>query len=729
MFFPIFVRFAAIAIVLQLFAAIVNAGPSRECSVAEDSAYFEFAGSAFWNHPYYCDAVGDYAFVTMDFGLMILDVSDKSNPQVASRMYMPSSTRRLQVVGDYAYVCGGGDLSTRTDWATFTIVDISNPFDPSVVSCYQSEDSVEVAGIKIDGYYAYLAGGSRLYIVSLSSISNPVEISSVRDVFARDLEFVNDTVSVVGPHRIFSVDVSNPYFPDPIVSSIHTWTGWTNGIEVGNDLVYLANGDSGLTIMDLYHGEPYVLSNFPLDIGSINCKSQDLILVDDTIVYIGGQYVNSVKVLNVADPYAVDSIGKCGPWGTKAVGLDLDNDYLYAARPGTGLCIMNATDHTSPSHVSLFHESNDEPKAIEVRGNIGYLMFKDTIRIVDLSDPANITQIGWAEVGVNNCLEIVGNLMLVGNSTGMTAFDISDPANPVYLDALWTDYEYVHSVDARGDYAYITMWRYGYGIVDISDPSNLVMVGTLTNDYWPSANTEGEVGMTFVGDYALTGFYSEESLEEGFLVIDISDPANPQGVAEHVLTNQVACMEVIDTLLYFAHWGTDTLFAWDISDVLNPIPVASWRPAGFDIFHSEEISHAGKYLVVRERYSRDVLAVDPSDWSGHCTDDEDARFPNHGNGTDIATSSNNIYITSLSGLTALTLKLDGVCGDINGDGGFDPDIADLIYLVSYMFQDGPEPPDLATCDFDGNGTPEPDIADLIYLVSFMFQDGPALQCP
>jgi hypothetical protein len=27
--------------------------------------------------------------------------------------------------------------------------------------------------------------------------------------------------------------------------------------------------------------------------------------------------------------------------------------------------------------------------------------------------------------------------------------------------------------------------------------------------------------------------------------------------------------------------------------------------------------------------------------------------------------------------------------DINGDGLFEPDIADLIYLVTYMFQGGP----------------------------------------
>ncbi|MFH1688362.1 MAG: nidogen-like domain-containing protein [bacterium] len=67
------------------------------------------------------------------------------------------------------------------------------------------------------------------------------------------------------------------------------------------------------------------------------------------------------------------------------------------------------------------------------------------------------------------------------------------------------------------------------------------------------------------------------------------------------------------------------------------------------------------------------------------------------------------------------------CGDINGS-ETGPDIEDLVYLVNYMFSQGPPPPVMAACDVDGNGV-GPDIADLVYLVAFMFSEGPALQCP
>ncbi len=67
-----------------------------------------------------------------------------------------------------------------------------------------------------------------------------------------------------------------------------------------------------------------------------------------------------------------------------------------------------------------------------------------------------------------------------------------------------------------------------------------------------------------------------------------------------------------------------------------------------------------------------------------------------------------------------------ICGDIDSDGD-GPNIGDLVYMVDFMFNDGPPPPVPEAADVDGSGG-EIDIADLVYLVDFMFNDGPALIC-
>ncbi|MDH3892097.1 MAG: C25 family cysteine peptidase [candidate division Zixibacteria bacterium] len=68
-----------------------------------------------------------------------------------------------------------------------------------------------------------------------------------------------------------------------------------------------------------------------------------------------------------------------------------------------------------------------------------------------------------------------------------------------------------------------------------------------------------------------------------------------------------------------------------------------------------------------------------------------------------------------------------VCGDVDGS-SLGPDIADLVYMVDFMFNGGPEPPVMAASDVDGSGGTI-DIADLVYLVDYMFSSGPAPVCP
>lgn len=65
-------------------------------------------------------------------------------------------------------------------------------------------------------------------------------------------------------------------------------------------------------------------------------------------------------------------------------------------------------------------------------------------------------------------------------------------------------------------------------------------------------------------------------------------------------------------------------------------------------------------------------------------------------------------------------SLAPVCGDLTGDGG-ESDIADLTYMVSFLFKGGPAPVNLAMANVDGAG--DVTVADLSYLVGFLFKGG------
>lgn len=62
----------------------------------------------------------------------------------------------------------------------------------------------------------------------------------------------------------------------------------------------------------------------------------------------------------------------------------------------------------------------------------------------------------------------------------------------------------------------------------------------------------------------------------------------------------------------------------------------------------------------------------------------------------------------------------GFCGDANGDLGVS--VADVVYLVNYVFKSGPAPNPLWTGDCNQNG--DIDIVDAVYLTNYLFKSGP-----
>jgi hypothetical protein len=74
--------------------------------------------------------------------------------------------------------------------------------------------------------------------------------------------------------------------------------------------------------------------------------------------------------------------------------------------------------------------------------------------------------------------------------------------------------------------------------------------------------------------------------------------------------------------------------------------------------------------------------------------------------------------------------IDRICiykfmlGDANGDGVID--ISDVVYLLNYLFINGPAPVPLAAGDATCDGVV--DASDLVYLLNYLFAHGPAPEC-
>jgi hypothetical protein len=66
------------------------------------------------------------------------------------------------------------------------------------------------------------------------------------------------------------------------------------------------------------------------------------------------------------------------------------------------------------------------------------------------------------------------------------------------------------------------------------------------------------------------------------------------------------------------------------------------------------------------------------------------------------------------------------CGDVNGDGSI-PNLGDVVYLIGYVYRDGPRPP--APIErADVNNDCVVGMGDVVYLIGYAWRGGPSPVC-
>jgi len=106
----------------------------------------------------------------------------------------------------------------------------------------------------------------------------------------------------------------------------------------------------------------------------------------------------------------------------------------------------------------------------------------------------------------------------------------------------------------------------------------------------------------------------------------------------------------------------------------------------------------------------DLRVIDSVTFGSQATDISTGRCPN-GAGVFVAMTPSFAQRNNCSAT---------FCSDANNDRSVD--VADVVYLVSYIFSGGPAPKPLAAGDADCSG--DIDIADCVYLINYIFSVGP-----
>jgi Uncharacterized conserved protein len=179
--------------------------------------------------------------------LRVVDVSDPKAPTVVGSLEKPGQLRGLAVAGRHVFA------ATRQDF--FYVIDVSNP--KALTEVASLEGVGEGMGVVLSGKSAYVPDRDGfLRILDVSDPKGPKLVSSSEDAPGIALAAGIDGHHVyVGSKLGFLhvLDVSDPRTPVWVGS--YKTTGRANGVAVAGGLVYVNDGDGGLTILRFRAGK------------------------------------------------------------------------------------------------------------------------------------------------------------------------------------------------------------------------------------------------------------------------------------------------------------------------------------------------------------------------------------------------------------------------------------------------------------------------------------------
>ncbi|MBL7046631.1 MAG: PKD domain-containing protein [Candidatus Marinimicrobia bacterium] len=357
-------------------------------------------------------------------------------------------------------------------------------------------------------------------------------------------------------------------------------------IHVLGDYAYLATSDS-LRILDIS------VPSAPVQAGSYWLNYYTSVTVSGNYAYIAGSWGGSVRVLDISDPSSPSQVASFSPpsWSSgyfiHAKKVHIENNYAYVAyahiedywmgvEENGGIGIFDITTPSSPTQVGGYEIVQDwyTPADIDVWGNYAYQLSSNELRVFDISNLTNPTQVSTVLGGINMDISSSYAYLTTSGPSQLKVLSLSYPSSPVEVASIDV-VGYPSDIHVEGDYAHLAQWQAGVHIVDISTPSSPTEAGVF--------DTHTNLRDVHVsGNNAYLEMDNNGDPPAGVQVLDISDPSGPVeiGFMEEQSIGKIYSNYAIERV------GYDFRIT-DISDPSAPIEIASFNHenTGFGDFH------------------------------------------------------------------------------------------------------------------------------------------------
>ncbi|MFG0246706.1 MAG: GC-type dockerin domain-anchored protein [Phycisphaerales bacterium JB052] len=486
--------------------------------------------------------VGDWVVALTRRELVAINISDPAQPFIDGSVDFDDDVLQIEVLGDHAYV-------SSEDETEIHVVDISNMFFPMLAGTIELEDFCTDMEAR-HGLLSVYDSGFGLRVFDLVDGAMPTEVGAIGQ------PGVNATIAWHGDRLYMMGSLGGLQvvdLDDPTAPVIEQWLYPDYGIgglfEVG-DRVFAPVGGV-VRELDLQTGAGFasVISS-RYGISSIEHAGETM--------YIGGN--NGIQLVDIPslprspivyeDAYRVISPGN----------VVADDGFVYVSDMREGFAVWDMREPETPELVSTI-DTLSLDAVLTKKGDAMYVLQRhQSPALFDVSDPASPVEVGSlgleSVMGVEY-LGVFGDLLFASEYDGARLYDVSDPFAPVLLSELETTM-YPQWAAREGDWLYVIGGVNGIDVFDISDPAQPVFV---LNHPVPSLleSVHVEGGILFTEDYPSHPL----SVVRAFDFNNLAD-VQQVGMFEPPIWDRVDQVRLVDGVLYLVN-GSST-FMLDVSD-------------------------------------------------------------------------------------------------------------------------------------------------------------------
>ncbi|MBB5206853.1 putative Ig domain-containing protein [Chiayiivirga flava] len=404
-------------------------------------------------------------------GVQIVDIGDPTHPTVVGNVAAWTDAGQIDIVGNRAYVARGG--------SGVGILDLSNPVAPAQLGTFGTDGYAYETAVLPGDRLAVANGFNGTKIFDIANPALAVELGAFGNNPYR-LVPLGDRIFSVHPFasRISLVDVQTPATPTTLANI--DFAGQSHAVSAGNDHVLVANGSGGAIMLDTTNPVQ------PTYVGRVMLDAQRVAHVNGHGVVSAG-YSSAVDVIDPqpTGPAIVASIDN--QFQTNDL-VGADNRLYIASGEAGGLRIYDMSNPLLPQFEGAVSVPGQTVWQIAVAGDFAYsgYILADEMLVMDVSDPAAPVVIGTHQL-------------------------------PPSIYAGPTD------MAASGNTVFVATQVNGVRILQHDGAGNLDDIGAI------DLGLASPTGVSVDGDrlYIAGGVFS------GLLIYDVSDPANPQFVAQY----------------------------------------------------------------------------------------------------------------------------------------------------------------------------------------------------